>query len=153
MLDVKNRVLSIAEKTSEQLPPVLEKIFSAAQADAVYSKPIISGNYTVITASEVTAGGGFGSGTGFGPATPSLAERRPHEEGSQAEPVDSGGSGMGGGGGSSGRPVATIIIGPEGVSVKPIFDITKIALAGITAWITMLTVFRGARKVRKASKA
>jgi len=152
MIDVKSRVLSIAEKTSEQLPPVLEKIFGAAQPDAVYSKPIVSNNYTVITASEVTSGGGFGSGAGFGPANPSSAEKQAEEEGSQAESVDSGGSGMGGGGGSAGRPVAVIIIGPEGVSMKPIFDITKIALAGIAAWITMLTLFRRVRNVRRVSK-
>jgi uncharacterized spore protein YtfJ len=149
MIDVKSRVLSIAEKTSEQLPPVLEKIFAAAQPDAVYSKPIVSNNYTVITASEVASGGGFGSGAGFGPATPSSAEKQPDEDRAQAEPVDTGGSGMGGGGGSSGRPVAIIIIGPEGVSVKPIFDITKIVLAGIPAWMAMLTMFR---KVMRASK-
>jgi uncharacterized spore protein YtfJ len=153
MIDVKSKVLSVAEKTSEQLPSVLEKIFSAAQPEAVYSKPIISGDYTVVTASEVAAGGGFGSGVGFGPATSSSTETRPSEDGSQAEPVDSGGSGMGGGGGSSGRPVAIIIIGPEGVSVKPVFDITKVVLAGITAWITMLTVLGRVRRVRKAGKA
>jgi uncharacterized spore protein YtfJ len=153
MIDVKNKVLSIAEKTNEQLPSVLEKIFSAAQSDAVYSKPIVANNYTVITASEVASGGGFGSGSGFGPASPSSPETRLGEERSPAESISSGGGGMGGGGGSSGRPVAIIIIGPEGVSVKPIFDITKIALAGIAAWITMLTVLRGMRKVRKASKA
>jgi hypothetical protein len=56
---------------------------------------------------------------------------------------------MGGGGGSSGRPVAIIIIGPEGVSVKPILDITKVVLAGIPVWIAMLTMFR---KVLQASK-
>lgn len=149
MIDVKSKILSIAEKTSEQLPPILEKIFSAAQAEAVYSKPIVSNNYTVITASEVAAGGGFGSGTGFGPATSSSTEEQANKDGSQEEPVNSGGSGMGGGGGSSGRPVAIIIIGPEGVTVKPVFDITKIVLAGITAWITMLAVFRKVRKVSK----
>ncbi len=153
MIDVKSKVLSIAEKTSEQLPSVLEKIFRAAQPDAVYSKPIEANNYTVITASEVASGGGFGSGSGFGPATPSSAEKRSSEEESQAELVDSGGGGMGGGGGSSGRPVAIIIIGPEGVSVRPIFDITKIALAGITAWVAAVAVLGKVRRVRKASKA
>jgi uncharacterized spore protein YtfJ len=149
MIDVKSRVLSMAEKTNEQLPPVLEKIFSAAQSDAVYSKPVVSNNYTVITASEVASGGGFGSGAGFGPATPSSTEERANEDGPRAEPVDSGGSGMGGGGGSTGRPVAIIVVGPEGVTVRPVFDITKIVLAGIAAWITMLTVFGRARKARK----
>jgi uncharacterized spore protein YtfJ len=150
MIDVKSKVLSFAEKTSDQLPPVLEKIFAAAQPEAVYSKPVIAGNYTVITASEVTSGGGFGSGAGFGPVAPLATEGRPDMEGSQAESVNGGGGGMGGGGGSSGRPVAIIIIGPEGVTVKPLFDITKIALAGIAAWITILAMFR---KLQKASKS
>jgi hypothetical protein len=52
-------------------PPTLQfvdRIFGAARASAVYSAPVTAGAYTVITASEVTAGGGFGSGQGRGPA-------------------------------------------------------------------------------------
>ena len=49
-----------------------------------------------------------------------------------------GGSGIGGGGGSAGRPVATIIIGPEGVQVEPVVDVTKIALAVFTTAGAML---------------
>jgi uncharacterized spore protein YtfJ len=56
---------------------------------------------------------------------------------------------MGGGGGSSGRPVAVIVIGPDGVTIKPIFDATKLALAAITTTGAMLAVLR---RVRKASK-
>ncbi len=149
MIETRNKVLSFTEKTSEQLPAMLERLFVAARSDAVYSQPVISGNYTVITASEVTAGGGFGSGAGFGPATSPAQKERPVEEGSQAEQANSGGGGIGGGGGSAGRPVAIIIIGPDGVVVKPVFDVTKITLAGITAGISMLAMLR---KVRKASK-
>jgi uncharacterized spore protein YtfJ len=149
MIETRNKVLSFAEKTSEQLPTMFERLFVAARSEAVYSQPVTSGNYTVITASEVTAGGGFGSGAGFGPATSPSRKEQPGEEGSQAEPANSGGGGIGGGGGSAGRPVAVIIIGPEGVTVKPVFDFTKIALAGITAWLSMLAMFRKARKVSK----
>lgn len=56
---------------------------------------------------------------------------------------------MGGGGGSSGQPVAIIIIGPDGVTVKPVVDVTKIALAGVTAWGTMFMLLRGMRKAGK----
>ena len=60
------------------------------------------------------------------------------------------GGGMGGGGGSSGRPVAIIIIiGPEGVTVKQVVDVTRIALAGVTAWGTMFMLLRGMRKAGK----
>ena len=47
-----------------------------------------------------------------------------------------GGEGYGGGGGgggfSAGRPVAAIIVEPEGVRIEPIVDPTKIALAFFT---------------------
>jgi len=148
MIDTRNNLLSLTDKNSEQLRTVLERLFAAAQPGAVYSEPVVSGNYTIITASEVTAGGGVGSGVGFGPAAP-RAQKQPNEEGSQAEQANSGGGGIGGGGGSAGRPVAIIIIGPEGVTVKPVFDLTKIALAGITAWTAMLAVLRRARKASK----
>ena len=148
MIDTRNNELSFA-KMSEQLPTLLGRIFAAAQPDAVYSKPVISGNYTIITASEVTSGGGFGSGTGFGPATPPSKKEQPDEAGSQSEHTNTGGGGIGGGGMSAGRPVAVVIIGPDGVTVKPVFDVTKIALAGITTWISLLAMLR---KGRKASK-
>ena len=148
MIDTRNNVISLTDKNSEQLRTVLERIFAAAQPGAVYSEPVVSGNYTIITASEVTSGGGFGSGVGFGPGTPS-AKQQPGEEVSQSEQANSGGGGIGAGGGSAGRPVAIIIIGPDGVTIKPVFDLTKIALAGITAWTTMLAILRRARKASK----
>jgi uncharacterized spore protein YtfJ len=148
MIDTRNNLISFTQMNNEQLRTALERIFAAAQPGAVYSEPVVSGNYTIITASEVTSGGGFGSGVGFGAATPS-AKKQPGEEGSQSEQANNGGGGIGGGGGSAGRPVAIIIIGPDGVTVKPVFDLTKIALAGITTWTTMLVVLRRARKASK----
>jgi uncharacterized spore protein YtfJ len=68
---------------------------------------------TIVTATEVNVAISFGSGFGGG----------------------DGKDGIGGGGGSgiwgyaSARPVSTISVGKDGVSVKPIIDITKIALA------------------------
>ncbi|HYU71520.1 MAG TPA: hypothetical protein VEL31_02475 [Ktedonobacteraceae bacterium] len=138
MINTVSNMITWAEKRDE-------KIFAAAQPGAVYSEPVTAGNYTVITASEIAAGGGFGSVLGFG-----LSTTPPKQQGEtsqpQAQPGNGGGSGIGGGGGSTGRPVAIIIIGPDGVTVKPVFDLTKIALAGITAWTTMLAVLRRARK-------
>ena len=148
MIDSRNNLLALTDKSSEQLRPMMERIFAAAQPGAVYSEPVVSGNYTIITASEVTSGGGFVSGGGFGPATPS-AQQQPGEEVSQAEQANSGGGGIGGGGGSAGRPVAIIIIGPDGVTVKPVLDLTKIVLAGISAWTMMLAVLRRPRKASK----
>lgn len=148
MIDTMSNFLSFTEKRDETLSRVVEKIYSAAQPGAVYSEPVVSGNYTIITASEVTAGGGFGSGLGFGP-TKGPAEKQSGEEVSQSQQTSRGGGGIGGGGGSNGRPVAIIIIGPGGVTVKPVFDMTKIALASITAMGAMLVALR---KILKASR-
>lgn len=112
---------------------LLERIFAAAQPGAAFGPPVVSGAYTVITASEVAAGGGFGSGRG---SSPHSADHTREKD----APADEGG-GSGGGGGANARPVATIIIGPDGVTIRPIFDFTKIALAGIGAWVAMLATF------------
>ena len=98
---------------------MIDKLLSASSVDAVYSKPIKSGDTTVILASEVGAGGGFGGGM-FG------ANRQEDKEPRAA-------GGIGGGGGSSGRPVAAVVIGPEGGSIQPIFDRTKILIALLAA--------------------
>jgi uncharacterized spore protein YtfJ len=130
-LDTLDRSPDQAEEFSEAF---LGKMFVAAQPGAVFGTPVVSGDYTVITASEVGAGGGFGSGRGTGTG---LATRGTE----LGAPIRGEGGGMGGGGGASGRPIAVIVIGPNGVTVRPIFDITKIALAGITAWGAMLAMF------------
>jgi hypothetical protein len=59
-----------------------------------------------------------------------------------------GAGGLGGGGGAMGRPVAIIAIGPEGVTVKPVMDVTKVALAGLTAWVSVLGLLRARRRAR-----
>lgn len=107
----------------ESAEKMAERIYSAAQPGVVYSEPVVAGSFTVVTASEVTAGGGFGFGQGRGPA----------ETTQEASQAPSGGGG-GGGGGSMGRPVAVITIGPDGVAVRPVVDVTKIVLAAVTAW-------------------
>jgi uncharacterized spore protein YtfJ len=66
MIDTTNEVLSLTEKRDQQLISSMERIFSAARVNAVFGEPVVSGNYTVITACEVSAGGGFGSGMDSG---------------------------------------------------------------------------------------
>jgi uncharacterized spore protein YtfJ len=61
-------------------------------------------------------GGGLGAGFGSG-----------------VDETGTGGGGGGGGGGSFGRPVALISIGPDGVEVQPIVDVTKVGIAAIAA--------------------
>ncbi len=121
-----NKLMMESTPTQERANELLGKLFDAAKPTAVYSEPVSSGEYTVITASEVTAafGAGYGGGVGFG-----------SEETEDEDNKPSGGSGGGGGGGGStlARPVAAISIGPDGVHVEPIVDPTKIAIAMFTA--------------------
>ena len=145
-----NEIASLAEQGKAQAEGIFERIFAAAQSGAVFSQPVVSGNYTVITASEVTSGGGFGSGAGYGqdvsskPAAPAAGEGESSSEGT--EPAVGGGGGMGGGGGSMGRPIAVIVIGPDGVEVKPIVDRTKLVIAVVTSTMAAIAAYRNFRK-------
>jgi uncharacterized spore protein YtfJ len=81
---------------------------------------------------------GFGLGYGFGYAPKSeTSEDEPSESAesqeSEAQATSGGGSGGGGGGTGFSRPVAVIIASPQGVRVEPVFDITKVILAALTA--------------------
>jgi uncharacterized spore protein YtfJ len=142
---------SLIDRAGEQAPKMQERILAAAQPEAVFGQPIDAAGYTLITASEVTSGGGFGVGTAGGPAPKPNAKRSPPTE--APRPVGKqaiGGSGLGGGGGSMGRPVAIIVIGPSGVTVRPVVDVTKVALAALTASAAMLGLRRAIRRTRKA---
>ncbi|SRR5579884_2346785 len=147
VLDTKSHLLILTEKREEQIASVLEKIYSAARPGAVYSEPVTAGNYTVITASEIAAGGGFGSGLSIGSTKPPLKQQGEMAQ-PQAQLLNSAG-GIGGGGGSSGRPVAIIIIGPDGITIKPVIDVTKIVLALVTVLGTAVMLLRVVNKVRK----
>jgi uncharacterized spore protein YtfJ len=141
---------SLADRAGEQAPKMLEKVFAAAQPGAVFGQPVEAGGYTLITAAEVTSGGGFGVGLGRGPAPKPAARRSPPGEAAPPAGRQSiGGGGFGGGGGSMGRPVAIVAIGPSGVRVRPVVDVTKVALAALTASAAMLGLRRAMRRARK----
>jgi uncharacterized spore protein YtfJ len=146
MSDTFSDFIQAIGKQREQNLGMLEKLLVAAQPGAVYSQPVSSGNYMVITASEVSAGGGFGGGLGFRKL--STDDEVSGDEGARPQRPESprGGGGSGGGGGSAGRPVAVIIIGPDGVDVKPVIDATKIALAALTTLGAMVMTLKRMRK-------
>lgn len=143
-------------KNQENSQQILEKFIETARPSSVFAPPVAAGDYTVITASEVFTGMGIGYGGGGGsaPAAPEeptgdqpATEQPPAEEG-----LPPGGVGYGGGGGgvTMGRPVAAITIGPDGVSVEPIVDATKIAIAFFTTFGAMALMFsRMSRMSRK----
>jgi uncharacterized spore protein YtfJ len=145
-----DEAVSLVDNAGEQALEMLEKIFAAAQPGAVFGQPIEAGGYTLITVAEVTSGGGFGVGMARGPAPKPDAQQPPPAEAARAARKQSiGGSGIGGGGGSMGRPVAIIAVGPNGVTVRPVVDVTKVVLAALTGSAAMLGLQRTMRRARK----
>ncbi|MFN8597716.1 MAG: hypothetical protein U0559_16225 [Anaerolineae bacterium] len=139
-------------KTTDLGFDLLDKLVATARPNAVFSHPVTTGDYTVITASEVSCGMGTGFGSGGGGAPASVVST----EGEVAPPAQSAsmppagfGSGGGGGGFSTARPVAAISIGPDGVHVEPIVDVTKIGLAFFTTLGAMALMWS---KIKQASK-
>jgi uncharacterized spore protein YtfJ len=140
MSDQFDQFSTLAIKSQEQGKELMEKFLTVSQADAVFSHPVTASDHTVITAAEVSAAGGFGAGTGGGLDTASSGEDEPGS-------VEGGaGGGSGGGGVFVGRPVAAIIIGPQGVRVEPIVDPTKIVLALLTTLGSMFFMLNRMRR-------
>ncbi len=138
MADNSNPWSDSLDKTQERNARTLDKAMAAAQPGAVFGEPVRKDGYTIITANEVMAGGGYGFGMGEG-----ISPQAPGEP-NQAQSSQAGGAGGGGGGGgfSNGRPVAVIVMGPDGVEIKPILDVTKLGIAGISAWIAIIASIR-----------
>jgi len=143
------KIESESESAMQVIDKKMEEFLSAASVEAVYKTPLEHGEALIIPAAEVFSVLGFGVGSGWG-----KEENEQGEEPGNGEKPGIGGGGCGGGGGSIfTRPVAVIVSTPAGVRVDPVFDLTKIALAGITAGILMFgTLMRAVtlgRKVRE----
>lgn len=113
----------------EIVQETMEALLAVADVSAVYGEPIEHGDTIIIPAAEVLCGMGFG--LGYGEGSESVADR----EGKDTPRAGNSGRGGGGGGGgrSFSRPVAVIVAEPDGVRVEPVVDVTKIALAALTA--------------------
>jgi uncharacterized spore protein YtfJ len=138
-----NDIMESVHKESEARSQMLQRLLAGADSSTVFGPPVSSGGFTVIPVAEVASGGGFGSGLGFG--TPRMRGERtagqmggPESSGGQGTgvfdaTVQVGGGGGGGGGGSLGRPVAVIVLKPDGVEVKPVLDVTKLVITALGA--------------------
>lgn len=129
-------------KNQEQAAALVQRLFDVARPEAVFSEPVTVGEQVVITASEVNAGVGIGFGGGMGTTEPD------EEEPAEGENAGAGGGG-GGGGASFARPVAAIIVSPQGVWVEPIVDVTKLGLAFFTMLGSMWMFWS---RMRRASR-
>jgi uncharacterized spore protein YtfJ len=125
-------------RSFDLIQDTMETFLEAASVDAVYGEPVENGEFLIIPTAEVLSVAGFGVGSGYG----SNAEEGNGNMG--------GGEGGGGGGRVLSRPVAIIVSSPEGVRVEPVVDVTKIALAALTAGGFMmgmlLKMMRGPRE-------
>jgi len=149
MENKQNAFVASLVKTQEQGMELMDKLALTARPEAVFGPPATHGDYTVITSSEVMSGLGFGFGGGSGPAgTPADEEEQPQEQTTPSDKIASG-TGGGGGGYSAARPVAVIVVSPQGVEVKPVFDLTKVALAWITA---VASIFYTLGQIRRAGR-
>jgi uncharacterized spore protein YtfJ len=122
-------------------------LIATARPDAVFGPPVTSGDYAVITASEVSCGLGIGFGGGSGSGDSTLPETDPDSgQKSRHDVAPPPGFGGGGGGFSTARPVAAISVGPDGVHVEPIVDATKVALAFFTTLGAMAMMWSNMQK-------
>ncbi|GMQ79158.1 MAG: hypothetical protein BMS9Abin02_1718 [Anaerolineae bacterium] len=145
-MDKAVEVIAESVPNQEHANQLMEKLFDAAGSKAVFSEPIESGDYKVITAAEVSVGLGFGYGGGGGYSDDF------GEEGDENAPKGIGvGSGGGGGGMTTSRPVAAIEIGPHGVRIEPIVDPTKIALAFFTTLVSMFALMAKMKRAQRKS--
>lgn len=128
------KLISESIPSQDKANELMEQLIAVADAKSVYSDPVESGEYMVITASEVRVGMGFGFGGGGG------FEAEEEQTSQDEESMPGSGYGGGGGGVAFGRPVAAIEIGPQGVRVEPIVDPTKIAIAFFTTFVSMFAM-------------
>jgi len=112
---------------AEQVSRALER---AASGEGAVGPTTTLGDQAVIPLLETYASGGFGGGAGGG------------VEG------DGGGGGGGGGVGRS-RTIAVAIVGPEGVKIRPVIDVTGLALPAAGAIAALLIRGAGRRRRRR----
>lgn len=100
----------------EQLTRALER---AASGEGAVGPPTTVGDHTVIPLVETFASGGFGAGSG-------------------GDTQGDGGGGGGGGGVGRSRTVALADVGPDGVKIRPVIDVTGLALPAVSALAALL---------------
>jgi uncharacterized spore protein YtfJ len=114
----------------EQLTHAMER---AASGEGAVGPPTTVGDHTVIPLVETFASGGFGAGSGGA---------------AEGEGDNAGGGGGGGGGVGRSRTVALADVGPDGVKIRPVIDVTGLALPAISA-LAALLLGRGRRRRRR----
>ena len=137
-----NQYLNALEEANETTTRMVQKILESEDTARAFAKPVESGDYKVITASETSTFLGFGFGFGAGDSSDEDEEEETGEElleekveeMTEEDEADEGlAGGTGAGAHTSSRPVAVITLKPHGVEIEPIIDVNKIALSGFAA--------------------
>jgi uncharacterized spore protein YtfJ len=125
-------------RNGNQALDLVSGLLRVAESGAVYGAPLVTGERTVVLASELTLslGAGYGGSVSQKPGAPGEAQSA----------TESGGGG-GGGGFAAGRPVAAVVIDAQGVHVEPVVDVTKLGIAFFT---TLLAMFLAWSRMRRS---
>jgi len=140
------------EELEEKISETLSRLAEAARPEAVFGEPQTIGECTLIPTNEVCLGLGVGKGWGYGSSGKPEGEPEGEVAEAREEPAEGfGGGGGGGGGGAHTRPVALIVVEPDGVCIKPVVDTTKLGIAAAIAWaavfIQVLRLLRVRREI------
>ena len=81
MSEEKGPFFSVNVKNQEESIRLTERLFEVTEPGAVFSKPVKSGEHTLITASEVSVGLGSGYGYGEGGPPPESENEQPYGSG------------------------------------------------------------------------
>ncbi len=148
MSDILDKMGVSVFKTQQQGFDLINKLIETARPGAVFGQPVTSGDYTVITASEVSCG--LGLGFGGGGNVNGVQDQADNQATTRdAPPAGNVGTGGGAGGFSTARPVAAISVGPDGVHVEPIVDVMKVALALFTTLGAMAMMRNNVRRAAR----
>lgn len=126
------------ERAVMSVVATLDRFLATADVAKVYGEPVRAGETVVVPVAETFSVFGFGVGGGSG--------RRAKGD----ESHGGGGGGGGGGGQTFARGVAVVVASPRGVEIRPVIDVTKIALAALTAGVFVTGVCLGWLKPDRA---
>lgn len=124
----------------------IEEMLAKLNVESVFGKSTTENGVTIVPVAQVQYGFGYGGGYGRGANDKSPTSASPSDPAAMTE-----GGGSGGGAGGRAIPRGYVRITSEGVHFEPIFDQTRIPLAGIlmAAW----SVFWVTATIRAIAKA
>jgi uncharacterized spore protein YtfJ len=131
-MDPTGNATAALSDTAERFAALVERLARVANASSCVGEAHTEGGHTVVPVAVVSVQTGFGMGFGSG-------------SGGQGNEQGQGGGGGGGGGGrASARTIAIVDVSGQGVTVKPVCDVTHLILGVLAfAGFALLSARRG----------